>query len=86
VTSLRPPRAAPPEPEVPAPATEGAPDLVFTDDGPLLVRGPCTVEMPDGRRVRTERPVSALCLCRRTRRPPFCDTSHRRKVRTDDRG
>lgn len=81
MTSPRPPRAAPPEPEVPA----RAPDLVFTDDGPLLVRGPCTVQLPDGRRVRTERPVSALCLCRRTRRPPFCDTSHRRTVRADDR-
>lgn len=61
----------------------GTPDLVFTDDGPLLVRGPVVVELPDGRRVRSERPVSALCLCRRTRRPPFCDTSHRRKVRAD---
>lgn len=58
-----------------------APDLVLTDDGPLLVRGPAVVELPDGRRVRLDRPVSALCLCRRTRRPPFCDTSHRRKVR-----
>ncbi|WP_300018862.1 CDGSH iron-sulfur domain-containing protein [Pseudonocardia sp.] len=59
-------------------------DLVFTDDGPLLVRGPGTVELPDGRRIRLDRPVSALCLCRRTRRPPFCDTSHRRKVRTPE--
>ncbi len=58
-----------------------APDLVFTDDGPLLVHGPAVVELPDGRRVALDRPVSALCLCRRTRRPPFCDTSHRRKVR-----
>lgn len=58
----------------------GAPDLVFTADGPLLVRGPVEVELPDGSRVRSERPVTALCLCRRTRRPPFCDTSHRRKA------
>lgn len=58
-----------------------APDLVLTDDGPLLVRGPAVVELPDGRRVVLDRPVSALCLCRRTRRPPFCDTSHRRKIR-----
>jgi CDGSH-type Zn-finger protein len=61
------------------------PDLVLTDDGPLLVRGPAVVELPDGRRAQLDRPVSALCLCRRTRRPPFCDTSHRRKVRrTED--
>lgn len=59
------------------------PDIVFVDEGPVLVRGPVVVEMPDGRRVRSERPVSALCVCRRTRRPPFCDTSHRRKVRDE---
>ncbi len=64
-----------------------APDLVFTGEGPLLVRGPVVVELPDGSRVRSDRPVSALCTCRRTRRPPFCDTSHRRKAREeDDRG
>lgn len=62
----------------------GAPDLVFTGEGPLLVRGPVVIELPDGSRVRCERPVSALCTCRRTRRPPFCDTSHRRKVREEE--
>ena len=31
--------------------------------------------------MRSERPVTALCTCRRSRRFPFCDTSHRRKVR-----
>lgn len=62
-------------------ADEAAPDLVFVADGPLLVRGPVVVELPDGRRVRSDRPVTALCVCRRSRRAPFCDTSHRRKVR-----
>jgi CDGSH-type Zn-finger protein len=57
-------------------------EIIQTDDGPLLVMGPVEVVLPDGRRVRSERPVTALCVCRRTRRPPFCDTSHRRKVRT----
>ncbi len=61
--------------------------VTLTDDGPLLVHGPVEIELPDGRRVRSERPVTALCMCRRSRRPPFCDTSHRRKVRTEsDRG
>jgi CDGSH-type Zn-finger protein len=54
---------------------------VLTDEGPLLVSGPVDVVLPDGRRVRSERPVSALCTCKRSRRQPFCDTSHRRKVR-----
>jgi hypothetical protein len=67
----------------PTPPETAAPDLVFCADGPLLVRGPVVVELPDGSRVRSDRPVSALCLCKRTRRPPFCDTSHRRKVRDD---
>jgi CDGSH-type Zn-finger protein len=61
----------------------GPPDLVFCEGGPLLVRGPVVVELPDGSRVRSDRPVSALCVCKRTRRPPFCDTSHRRKLRDD---
>ena len=55
--------------------------VVVTDDGPLLVSGPIEVVLPDGRRVRSDRPVTALCVCRRSRRAPFCDTSHRRKVR-----
>jgi CDGSH-type Zn-finger protein len=60
------------------------PQVVLTDEGPLLVSGPVDVVLPDGRRVRSERPVSALCTCRRSRRQPFCDTSHRRKVRGTD--
>jgi CDGSH-type Zn-finger protein len=55
--------------------------VVVTDEGPLLVSGPVDIVLPDGRRVRSERPVSALCTCKRSRRQPFCDTSHRRKVR-----
>jgi CDGSH-type Zn-finger protein len=56
--------------------------VTVTDDGPVLVAGPVEVELPDGRRVRSDRAVTALCVCRRSRRQPFCDTSHRRKVRT----
>jgi len=52
-------------------------------EGPILVEGPVEVHLPDGSVVRSERPVVALCTCRRTRMPPWCDTSHRRKVRTD---
>lgn len=59
-------------------------EVVQTDDGPLLITGPVDVVLPDGRRVRSNRPVTALCVCRRSRRAPFCDTSHRRKVRTNE--
>ena len=58
--------------------------MVVTADGPVLVSGPVEIVLPDGSRVRSDRPVTALCVCRRSRRAPFCDTSHRRKVRTTD--
>lgn len=54
--------------------------------GPLLVEGPVEVEMPDGTLVRCERPVVALCMCRRSRRQPFCDASHRPRSRADTPG
>jgi CDGSH-type Zn-finger protein len=63
---------------------DAAREVVITDDGPLLVSGPVEVVLPDGRRVRSDRPVTALCTCQRSRRQPFCDTSHRRKVRTQE--
>lgn len=56
-------------------------EIVLTPDGPVLVSGPVEIVLPDGRRVRSDRPVSALCGCRRSRRYPFCDTSHRLRVR-----
>ena len=55
--------------------------VTMTDGGPFLVEGPVELELPDGSTVTSERPVVALCACRRTKRYPFCDTSHRRKVR-----
>lgn len=57
--------------------------VTITDDGPVLVAGPVEVQLPDGTVVRSERAVTALCVCRRSRHKPFCDTSHRRKVRED---
>ncbi|MFI9159428.1 CDGSH iron-sulfur domain-containing protein [Kitasatospora aureofaciens] len=44
----------------------------------MLVEGPVEVVLPDGSRQVSERPVVALCACRRSRTYPFCDTSHRR--------
>lgn len=52
-------------------------------DGPLLVEGPVEVTLADGSIARSERPVVALCVCRRSRRMPWCDTSHRTRVRTE---
>jgi len=50
-------------------------------EGPVLLDGPVEVELPDGTVVRSDRPVVALCTCRRSRMPPWCDTSHRRRPR-----
>lgn len=49
--------------------------------GPVLVEGPVEIVLPDGTVVCSDRPVVALCVCRRSRRYPFCDTSHRRHRR-----
>lgn len=55
----------------------GVARLVLTTDGPVLVSGPVDLELPDGTPVSSRRPVTAVCTCRRSRRYPFCDASHR---------
>lgn len=57
--------------------------VVVTGEGPVLVEGPVEVVTPDGEVVRSDRGTVALCTCRRSRITPFCDTSHRDKVRAD---
>jgi CDGSH-type Zn-finger protein len=63
------------------PAEQEPRRVLVTDEGPVLVSGPVEIELPDGTVVRSDRAVTALCTCRRSRRQPFCDTSHRRKER-----
>jgi CDGSH-type Zn-finger protein len=55
--------------------------VLLTKEGPVLVEGPLEIELDDGRIVTSERPVVALCSCRRSRCYPFCDTSHRTRAR-----
>lgn len=52
-------------------------------DGPVLVEGPVELVADDGTTVHSERFVVAVCTCRRSKRFPLCDTSHRKRVRTD---
>jgi CDGSH-type Zn-finger protein len=47
--------------------------------GPVLIDGPVEIELADGSVVFSDRFVVALCVCRRSRTYPLCDTSHRRK-------
>ncbi|MEU3776261.1 CDGSH iron-sulfur domain-containing protein [Streptomyces sp. NPDC032472] len=49
--------------------------------GPVLVEGPVEVVLADGTVARSDRFVVALCTCRRSRTPPWCDTSHRPRRR-----
>ena len=48
---------------------------------PVLVEGPVDMVLPDGTLVRSDRPMVAICACRRSKRYPFCDTSHRERSR-----
>ncbi|MFP8883981.1 CDGSH iron-sulfur domain-containing protein [Streptomyces mangrovi] len=69
-------------PTAPEPAGEGrARRVVIDPEGPVLVEGPVEVVLPDGRIARSDRFTVALCTCRRSRRYPWCDTSHRRRER-----
>jgi CDGSH-type Zn-finger protein len=63
------------------PAEQPPRHVLVTGEGPVLVWGPVEIELPDGSAVRSDRAVTALCTCRRSRSQPFCDTSHRRKER-----
>ena len=63
------------------PETERPTQVVLTDEGPLLLSGPVELVLPDGTRLSPRRRVTALCTCRRSKRPPFCDASHRAKHR-----
>nr|WP_205706992.1 CDGSH iron-sulfur domain-containing protein [Kineococcus vitellinus] len=49
-----------------------------------MVEGPVEIDLPDGTRVLSQRPVTALCVCRRSARYPICDTSHRTRKKTEE--
>ncbi|MEV7059556.1 CDGSH iron-sulfur domain-containing protein [Streptomyces microflavus] len=66
----------PSSPDRPARVTLGA-------EGPLLVEGPVEVVGDDGTLYTSRRFTAAICTCRRTRTYPWCDTSHRRRVKPE---
>jgi iron-binding CDGSH zinc finger protein len=75
-----------PEPEAldPAPgsrAARGSSSALATvitvyDKGPLIVRGPFTLQSDDQQEIDPHRDVVALCRCGRSRVKPFCDGTH----------
>ncbi|MFI6088125.1 CDGSH iron-sulfur domain-containing protein [Streptomyces sp. NPDC051218] len=73
-----------PEPAPPT-AREARPRRVTIDpEGPLLVEGPVEVVADDGTVIASRRFTAAICTCRRSRTYPWCDTSHRRRVKPED--
>ena len=53
-------------------------------NGPVMVQGPVRIEMPDGSVVESDRFMVAICACRRSKNYPLCDTSHRRRQRSEE--
>ncbi|MEV6071049.1 CDGSH iron-sulfur domain-containing protein [Nocardia sp. NPDC052001] len=43
-----------------------------------MIAGPVELVTDDGTVIRSDRFVVALCLCKRSRTYPLCDTSHRK--------
>ncbi|MCG5432832.1 CDGSH iron-sulfur domain-containing protein [Mycobacterium sp. MYCO198283] len=46
-----------------------------------MVQGPVSIELPDGTSVDCDRFMVAICVCKRSKTYPLCDTSHRRRRR-----
>ena len=65
-------------------AERGPRRVTVVPGGPVLVEGPVELCPPEGGLVRSDRFLVAVCACRRSKRFPFCDTSHRKRVRTQD--
>jgi len=61
------------------PTPRDARKVTVVPGGPLLVEGPVEVRMEDGTVVSSDRFVVAVCSCRRSKRYPLCDTSHRKR-------
>jgi CDGSH-type Zn-finger protein len=51
--------------------------LQATKDGPLVVKGSVTLELPTGK-VEERKSAFLLCRCGQTQTTPFCDGSHER--------
>ncbi|MFF3214237.1 CDGSH iron-sulfur domain-containing protein [Streptomyces sp. NPDC002886] len=57
--------------------------MIVEHHGPVLVEGPVEIMVDDGKVMRSDRFMVAVCTCRRSRTYPWCDTSHRRRERTN---
>ncbi|WP_194818387.1 CDGSH iron-sulfur domain-containing protein [Nocardia sp. XZ_19_385] len=64
-----------------AEATEDRRRVTLVAGGPALIEGPVEVVTEDGTVFTSDRFLVALCMCRRSKNFPFCDTSHRKRAR-----
>ncbi|KAB8196891.1 CDGSH iron-sulfur domain-containing protein [Nonomuraea phyllanthi] len=80
-----PAEGSPSETPTPRSAPRQTTRVTYVKDGPILVEGPVEITLEDGTTARSDRFVVALCACRRSKRHPFCDTSHRARRRGADR-
>ncbi|MFC9699363.1 CDGSH iron-sulfur domain-containing protein [Streptomyces sp. NPDC056943] len=55
--------------------------IAIDPQGPILIEGPVEIVLADGTLARSDRFVVAVCMCRRSRAYPWCDTSHRSRER-----
>ncbi|MGH4031147.1 CDGSH iron-sulfur domain-containing protein [Actinomycetota bacterium Odt1-20B] len=67
-----------PRPGQPSRPGREATRITARRQGPLLVEGPIEITLDDGTTVTSDRFLVAVCTCRRSRRYPWCDASHRR--------
>ena len=58
-------------------ATAGAISIQVLQNGPLLINGNCTVNMPDGS-AQEQEGSTALCRCGASANKPFCDGQHKK--------
>lgn len=57
---------------------EKAVSIKVMENGPYLVKGTFTLEMPDGK-IEEKTGNTALCRCGRSKNKPYCDGSHAKK-------
>nr|WP_067562940.1 CDGSH iron-sulfur domain-containing protein [Nocardia acidivorans] len=55
--------------------------ITFVPGGPAMVEGPVELVREDGTTVCSDRFLVALCMCKRSKTFPLCDTSHRKRAR-----
>ncbi|BBZ78117.1 hypothetical protein MANY_34540 [Mycolicibacterium anyangense] len=64
--------------------SDSEPRLVrIIPSGPMMVQGPVRIELADGTVVESDRFQVAICMCKRSKNYPLCDTSHRRRRKVD---